>query len=149
MTVRLAADADVEALVALINRAFEVERRFLDAERTDPADVRAHLAGGEFLILEEDGAPVGCVYLEREGARAYFGMLAVEPGRQKAGVGGRLVDAAEARARAFGCAIMEIRIVSLRDELFPYYRTRGYAETGETVPFPAARAHFVVMRKAL
>jgi len=48
---------------------------------------------------------------------------------------------------------MDILIVNLRTELPPYYRKRGYVETG-TAPFPASTpttmpCHFVRMSKAL
>lgn len=154
--VRQATSADVDMMVAVINAAFVVEAPIIRGPRTDAADVSARLASGEFLLLEEEGAPIGCVYLEHAGPRAFFGMLAVDPGRQQGGLGRRLVEAAEARARAYGCTFMEIKIVSVREELFPYYRRLGYAETGETARFsPEAEkllrtpCHFVTMRKEL
>ena len=156
MIVRPATADDADAIVRVTNLAFEVEKGFIHGERTDRDDVLAHMRRGEFLVLEDGGALVGCVYLEHEGARAYFGMLSIDPARQGGGFGRTLVEAAEARGREQGCSIMEIRIVSLRDELFPYYRRLGYAETGETAPFSPEAAHllkqpchFVMMRKAL
>ena len=156
MVVRRAGLEDVEAMVRIINAAFEEERWFIDAPRTDRDDVLAHMKSGEFLVGEEDGAVVGCVYLEVDGRRGYFGMLAVDPDRQGGGRGRRLIDAVEERARERGCAFMDIRIANLREELFPYYRGLSYLETGETAPFAAEVAHllkrpchFVTMRKPL
>ena len=58
-------------------------------------------------------------------ARAYFGMLAVAPAAQGRGLGRALIEAAEAHARREGAGAMDIRVVSLRTELFPFYRRFG------------------------
>ena len=92
------------------------------------------------------------IYIEVRGARGYFGMLSVDPARQKAGIGRILVDSAEAHFRAAGCQAVDIKIVHLRSELPPYYRALGYVETG-TAPFVddnlKQEAHFVIMSKPL
>jgi GNAT superfamily N-acetyltransferase len=77
----------------------------------------------------------------------------VDPARQHRGLGRRLIDEAENHARAGGCRIMDLRIVSVREELPPFYRRLGYVETG-TAPFPAEiksklPCHFVLMSKPL
>ena len=87
------------------------------------------------------------------GDRAYFGMLSIDPARQRQGAGRRLIDAVEARARERGCRFMDIHIVNLREELPPYYRRLGYVESG-TLPFSeperASRpCFFIVMTKRL
>ena len=93
------------------------------------------------------------MYVELQGERAYFGLLAVDPARQHRGLGRRLIDEAENHARADGCHAMDLRIVNLREELPPFYRRLGYVETG-TAPFPEGiksklPCHFVVMCKPL
>src|SRR5262249_15002811 len=86
------------------------------------------------------------------GERGYFGMLSVDPARQKEGLGRRLVEIAEQRCRDAGCRIMELHAVNLRPELLPYYRRLGYVESG-TAPFTSERlkqpAHFIIMEKPL
>ena len=72
----------------------------------------------------------GCVYVELRGERGYFGLLAVEPSRQRRGLGGRLAQEAEEYARAAGCLVMDIMTVNVRTELPPIYRKMGYVETG-------------------
>jgi GNAT superfamily N-acetyltransferase len=144
---------DAEAIAALVNAAFRVERFFIDGDRTNPAQVRALLQTGAFLLAEADGALAGCVYVELRGERGYFGLLAVDPARQRSGLGARLVAAAEDYCHAAGCRVMEMQTVNLRAELPGFYRRLGYQETG-TAPFPAeARAklpcHFVKMAKPL
>jgi GNAT superfamily N-acetyltransferase len=150
---RGATAADAPALLALINRAFAVERFFLDADRLDAQGLQDRFRSGEFLLLEEDGAPVACAYLELRGADGYVGLLSVDPSRQGQGIGSRMMEAAEQHCRAAGCRHLDLRVVNLREELPPFYRQRGYVVTG-TSPFPADQpvrmaCHFIEMSKAL
>ncbi len=147
---RIAGPGDVSDLTRLINLAFRVERFFHDDDRLDDAEVRRRLDRGVFLI-EEDLA--GCVYVEQRGDRAYIGLLSVDPARQRNGLGKRLMAAAEMYSRERGCRFADLQIVNLREELPPFYRGLGYAETG-TEPFTSGVAttlpcHFVTMSKAL
>ena len=150
---RTATAADAVAVAALINAAFKVERFFIEGDRTNEDEVQAYMAKGTFLLAEQDGAPVGCVYVEECGDRGYFGLLAVHPARHGKGLGRSLIQAAEERFRRAGCRAVDIQVVDLRVELAPFYRRLGYVETG-TAPFPAeGRAtrpcHFIRMSKPL
>jgi len=150
---RTAGPADAGAITALINAAFQVERLFIDGNRTSEDEVRGYMAKGAFLIADEDGRPAGCVYTEQRGDRGYFGLLAVDPARHGKGLGRTLVEAAEERFRRAGCRAVDISVVDLRTELPPFYRRLGYVETG-TAPFPdpekATRpCHFILMSKTL
>ncbi len=113
---RTASSADAENIAALVNAAFRPERFFIDADRTNPDKVRALLEKGKFLLAEEAGKLVGSVYVELRGERGYFGLLAVDPARQRAGMGSGLVEAAEHYCRAAGCLFMDLTIVNLRKE---------------------------------
>jgi N-acetylglutamate synthase-like GNAT family acetyltransferase len=135
ITSRWAESADAETIARLVNAAFRPERFFIDADRTNPEKVRGLLQKGKFLLAEEAGTLVACVYVELRGDRGYFGLLAVDPARQRAGMGSRLIQAAEEHCRAAGCRCMDLTIVNLRKELPGYYRRRGYVENG-TLPFP-------------
>ena len=150
---RTARPADVGAVTAIINAAYQVERFFVDGDRTSEDEVRRYMAKGAFLVAEEDGRPAGCVYIEQRGDRGYFGLLAVDPAQHGKGLGRTLVEAAEERLRRAGCIAMDISVVDLRTELPPFYRRLGYVETG-TAPFPdpekATRpCHFILMSKPL
>jgi len=154
ITTRWAESADAEKIAHLVNTAFRPERFFIDADRTNPDKVRALLEKGKFLLAEEAGALVGCVCVELRGERGYFGLLAVDPARQRTGMGARLVEAAENYCRAAGCLFMDLTTVNLRKELPGYYRQRGYVENG-TLPFPDDQhppkmpCHLVKMSKPL
>lgn len=150
---RIAVDADAGDIVCLINAAFEVERFFLDSDRIAIHEVRTRLTTGRFILAEEDGALIGCVYIEPRSDRAYLGLLSVDPARQRRGIGKSLMTAAENHCRAAGCCFMDLKIVNLRQELPGFYRKLGYVETG-VEPFPAeARpklpCQFIVMSKRL
>ena len=157
-TCRRASERDIPALVQLINRAYEIEAFFVTGDRTDAAEVSGLFAAGDFIVLEvEPGAPlVGCVYIAaRPDARAYLGLLSVEPRAQKAGVGRRLVAAAEEHARGLGARVMDLVVVDLREELPVWYGKLGYRVSGEE-PIPEEKTDrftrpvkFVCMEKVL
>jgi ribosomal protein S18 acetylase RimI-like enzyme len=69
------------------------------------------------------------------------------------GLGRKLMDAAENYFREAGCRAIDLRIVSARTPLPPFYRHLGYLETG-TAPFapevPAkVPSHYILMSKPL
>lgn len=158
-TIRIATAEDREAIRRLVNQAFEVER-FLKKGGGDrlqgDGELEALFERGTFLVKAEDGKPVGCVYVEPRGERAYLGLLSIVPSRQGAGLGKQLNAAAEQYAREQGCRWMDLRVVSPRaDLLLPLYRRMGYVETG-TQEYPAVLVekmtipgHFILMEKAL
>lgn len=156
--IRAATVRDLDHIVALINAAFLVERFFIDGDRTNVEDVRRLLVSGTFLVEDKvrDGVAAGldaAIYVEPRGERAYLGLLAVAPDRQGQGVGRSMLDAAEAWCAAQGCRAIDIRVVSVRPELFPIYHGRGYVERG-TSPFPGEHSpklacHFIDMSKDL
>lgn len=132
--IRIASADDVEPLVQLINAAFVVEQPFIEGERIDPAGVRGCMERGKFLVAEDAVGLVGCVYVELRGERGYLGLLAVAPERQGAGLGRKLMAAAENHFRAAGCQAIDLRIISPRTPLPTFYEHMGYMLTG-TAPF--------------
>jgi N-acetylglutamate synthase-like GNAT family acetyltransferase len=92
---RLAEMRDVAAIVEIINAAFRVERFFIGRDRTDADSVRTLMATGQFILAEDSERLAGCVYVELRKERGYFGLLSVDPARQKSGLGTGLIAAAE------------------------------------------------------
>jgi len=152
-SIRDARSEDAPAIARLINAAFLVEKFFIERDRTNPAAILTLMQTGKFLLLEEGGALTGCIYMELRGERGYFGMLSIEPSLQGRGVGHRLVNAVEDHFRKVGCRFSDLKIVSVRPELYDLYRRWGYEVAG-TAPYddPSPTkmpVHFILMSKAL
>lgn len=151
------ADAREAIVIArTVNKAYRVEDFFKVGDRTDASEIASLLESDAFLVAEQgDGGIAGCVYVAIKEGRGYFGMLSVIPAHQGNGLGRRLVDAAEQYCAERGCVEMDLWVVNLRDELPPWYRKLGYAETGRA-PWPEAALHelsrpadFIIMSKTL
>lgn len=149
MDIRHAAAADIPALHALVHRCYRGdaaragwthEADLLGGQRTDADALREMVADPKqaILLAAEGGEALGCVHIADRGHRlAYLGLLSVDPARQAAGLGRRLIAAAEAEAAArFGATRIEMTVITQRSELVAYYHRRGYAPTGEERPFP-------------
>jgi ribosomal protein S18 acetylase RimI-like enzyme len=153
LNLRFAQREDVETLVRLINAAFRVEQPFIEGDRTNPDVVRAYMQKGKFLLAEDSGGLVGCVYVELRGDHGYLGLLGVDPPRQGTGLGRMLMAAAENYFREAGCHSIDLRIVSARTPLPAFYRRLGYVETS-TAPFAPdvpvkVPCHYILMSKSI
>lgn len=156
MVTRAATPDDVPSLVRLINHAYQVERFFIQGERTSVEDIQARLSRPDatFLVVDgPDGTLAGAIYVKVERDRGSFAMLSVCPHRQKSGLGSTLVSAAEDHCRAAGCLFLDLDVVNLRQELPAFYRRLGFAPCG-TAPFHDPQkltrpAHLILMTKPL
>ncbi|MGW0009341.1 GNAT family N-acetyltransferase [Streptomyces tendae] len=159
LTYRDATDADVDALVALIESAYRgdasragwtTEADILQGQRTDPQGVLEVVKAPDsrLLTVERDGRIVACCQLEHRGAHAYFGMFAVSPALQGAGLGKAIIAEAERQARAtWGVTEMHMTVISVREDLIAWYERRGYRRTGETTPFPYGDERFGIPQR--
>ena len=149
ISVRRALPADAAAVAELVNRAYEVERFFVDGDRTSAPEILELMQRGHFIVLEHSEGLAAAVFMDTTG---YLGMLSVDPAFQKLGLGTRLVRIVEALCEAVGCGGVHLRIINLREELARWDRSLGYVEVG-TSPYehrPVKQAcHFVEMRKSL
>lgn len=154
--IRTAQTREAEVIVEIVNEAYRVEDFFKVGDRTGTSEIAQLLAKDMFLVADDgDGGVAGCVYVAIKEGRGYFGMLSVVPQHQGNGLGRRLVDAAEQYCAERGCAELDLWVVDLREELPPWYRKLGYAETGRA-PWPedalhelSRPAHFIIMSKTL
>ncbi|MEV5911013.1 GNAT family N-acetyltransferase [Streptomyces sp. WAC 01325] len=157
---REATDADVDTLVALIESAYRgdssragwtTEADILEGQRTDPEGVLAVIKSSDsrLLTVERDGRVVACCQLEHRGTHAYFGMFAVSPALQGAGLGKVIIAEAERQAReTWGATEMHMTVISVRDDLIAWYERRGYRRTGRMTPFPYGDERFGIPQRA-
>lgn len=156
---RDATDADVDALVALIESAYRgessragwtTEADLLHGQRTDRQGVLEVIGSpaARMLTVEREGRIVACCQIEHRGAHAYFGMFAVSPPLQGAGLGKAVLAEAERRARAaWGVDEMHMTVISVREDLIAWYERRGYRRTGRMTPFPYGDERFGVPQR--
>src|SRR5882757_5727613 len=147
-TFRPATAADAPGIVALIESAYRgdssragwtTEADLIEGQRTDAGGVLAVIAKPDSrLVLVENGdGLVACCQLEHREDHAYFGMFAVRPGLQGAGLGKAVLTEAERFAyEKWGVAEMRMTVITAREDLVAWYVRRGYERTGQTSPFP-------------
>jgi GNAT superfamily N-acetyltransferase len=157
---RVATEADIPAVVALVESAYRgdvskqgwtTEADMLDGQRTDPVSVASLLLAPNSCVLLalRDSDLLGCAHVEGHDGVGYFGMFAVSPLAQGAGVGAALLAEAERVARSdYGCAIMTMTVISIRSELIAFYVRRGYKATGQTKAFPYDDPRFGIPKRA-
>ncbi|WP_371596875.1 GNAT family N-acetyltransferase [Streptomyces sp. NBC_00564] len=159
LTFRDATDSDVDALVALIESAYRgdssragwtTEADILEGQRIDPEGVLAVIKSPDsrLLTVERDDSVVACCQLEHRGDHAYFGMFAVSPALQGAGLGKVIIAEAERHAReTWGVEEMHMTVISVREDLIAWYERRGYRRTGRMTPFPYGDERFGVPQR--
>jgi len=145
---------DVPALVTLIDSAYRgdasragwtTEADMLEGQRTDPDGVLTVIEKPDSRLITgwSGDELVACCQLEHRGAHVYFGMFAVRPTLQGAGLGKVVIAEAERFARdEWEAAEMHMTVISLREELIAWYIRRGYTRTGEMSPFPYGDERF-------
>ena len=149
MPVSVAGLADVPVLVELINSAYRgeaskkgwtTEAGLLQGElRTDVPTLSSMINRPGAIILKyttTGNRITGSVFLEKQERGLYLGMLTVSPLLQGAGIGKKLMQAAEQYARENHCGCIFMNVISVRHELVAWYERQGYHKTGETKPLP-------------
>ena len=153
MKTRPATAADGPAITRLINTAFEVERFFIPNDRINLESVNRYMDTGCYLLAEDESGLCGLIYFEIRGIRGYFGMLSVRPDLQGRGLARMLIHEVEKYLYNAQCRYLDIQIVDIRKELFPFYTKLGFVETG-IEPFVKSDialmpCHFINMTKPL
>ncbi|GGQ52007.1 GNAT family N-acetyltransferase [Streptomyces althioticus] len=159
LTFRDATAADVDALVELIESAYRgessrtgwtTEADILHGQRTDREGVLevVEAPDSRLLTVEREGRIVACCQLEHRGDNAYFGMFAVSPALQGAGLGRTVIAEAERQARErWGVTEMHMTVITVREDLIAWYERRGYRRTGRTTPFPYGDERFGIPQR--
>lgn len=133
LQLRLAVASDVDALVRLLHRSWEtawapfvpaaVTERYY-ARRVAELFVEAHRREIVVATAVDDGALIGLVHGESDFVTA----LHVDPGRKRRGIGGTLMDRAEADIAARGYATARLKTDDFNHPAQSFYRRRGFVE---------------------
>lgn len=144
----IATENDIPALNALLNSAYrgEASRKGWTTEahliagetRTDENDLRGVIRKPGSVILKytnEINQLIGCVNLQKHGDRLYLGMFSVSPEAQGAGIGKKILLAAEQHALNVDSKSIYMHVISLRTDIIEWYTRHGYVDSGNSKPF--------------
>ncbi|NYF80946.1 GNAT family N-acetyltransferase [Granulicella arctica] len=122
---------DLEALVALDEVCFAPEFLFDRPSMRRFAETRNAVT---VLAEVDEGSLAGFViaHLERmvSGVRGYVITLDVAPEHRRAGLAGRLMQAAEDRVSAAGARSMDLHVFAENEAAIRFYEGRGYTRSG-------------------
>jgi amino-acid N-acetyltransferase len=129
--VRKARKRDVRSIEQLIHTSVESEE-LLPRSR---ADIEREL--DDFFIFEVDRNPVACVALHVYPAEGVgeLACLCVRPSHEHQGIGRRMVQYVEDRARELGLAVL----LALSTQAFNFFRSKAGFADGTPEDLPAAR----------
>lgn len=158
---REATAADAKDILTITNDAFVADAFFKKMqyhERFDPATVDEMLAAENSVFLlavsknptdAEAGGVVGSIFLhwdiQEEGAMksvtGKFSAVSVPTAFEKRGIGRALVAAAETKIRSIASSLasdgalvtsqLQMGVINLREDLFPWYKKQGFSVCGE------------------
>ena len=144
--IRLIEETDcLKALTNLIHRAYrplaEMGLRYWSTHQT-VEDTRQRISLGDCYVATEDEQIVGTIVLRRPDTHAQhpwyerpevtsFNQFAVDPEYQGRGVGAKLLDWVEQRARELGMEELACDTAEGAQHLIEMYQRRGYREVGK------------------
>lgn len=133
VTIRVFAEADTEAVLALWREAFP---EYNDASRPhrNPRLSIANKLGTQpelfFVAIRNDGdvegAIVGTAMAGYDGHRGWLYSVAVAPQARRLGLGTRLVRHAESALAAMGCLKLNLQVLTDKAEVLAFYERLGY-----------------------
>jgi GNAT superfamily N-acetyltransferase len=132
--IRKAAPSDAASLASLLN-----ELGYTTSEHQARARLaKLHAEPRTSVLVAENaaGEVVGLAgvraenLLERDRPAARLIALVVAERQRRRGIARKLVDAAEAEARAFGCTRIVLTTADRRDDAHAFYVAAGYEQTG-------------------
>jgi len=155
-TFRPATPADLNAVIDLVTSAYRgessragwtTEADFLEGNRIDPEILRDDMLRPRSRVIlaehTDNRQLIACAHIAEDDGAGYFGMFAVSPTLQDAGIGKALLAEAERVVRdEWQLPQMCMLVIDLRGELIAFYQRRGYHRTGRYTAFPYGDARF-------
>jgi RimJ/RimL family protein N-acetyltransferase/GNAT superfamily N-acetyltransferase len=128
---RLAGPDDLDALGHLQRTAFAENRALLGAEPLPLIfDYAQALGTYETWLMEEGAEPVGALMLDPRSDHLHLWSLATHPKVRRSGLGARLLEAAEVRARALGLSQLRLVTGEKLTGNVRWYHRHGYVIEG-------------------
>ncbi len=129
--IRRALKKDIPELLKLIQPSVESE----ELVRRSRASIEKNLA--DYFLYEIDRNPVGCVALHAypEHGKGEVACLCVKPSHENQGIGRKLLQFAENRARELGLQAL----LALSTQAFTYFQSKGGFAEGGPEDLPPAR----------
>jgi GNAT superfamily N-acetyltransferase len=153
LTVREAHAGDADLLRGLLRRAFGQYEGRLDppsgVESETSASLVERIRRGGALVCDADGVAVGCAFYEPGAGFLYVGRFGVVPEHRGAGIGVRLLEAAERRAPDYGFTRVRLNVRTALEGLRAYYQAHGYAPIAYHAHAGYASPTYVEMEKDL
>ncbi len=129
--IRPAKKKDVRAIHRLTQKAVDAE----ELVKRTRADIEKNV--GDYYIFEIDKNPVACVALHSyaEQRQGELASLYVDPSHENQGIGRKLIQFVENKARESGLA----ELITLSTQTFTYFQSKGGFGEGTPDDLPAAR----------
>ena len=146
-SIRTAVPSDAEAIAACVTAAYE---KYIAAMGKPPGpmldDYAGVIARHRVFVVDGEATITGVLVLKQEAGGLLLDNVAVHPGMQGKGLGGMLIDFAEAEAARLGYPALDLYTHELMTDNIALYHARGYIETERREERGYAR---VYMRKVL
>ena len=145
---------DWAALLRLIQTSFAYMEGRIDPpssmHRLTTADVARRAREGEIWVIEEEpGRPVACVFLTPRDDALYIGKLTVALAWRGKGLARSLIETAQTRARELGLPLLELQSRIELVENHAAFASMGFVLTGETAHPGFDRPTSLTFRKQL
>ncbi|MXP64111.1 N-acetyltransferase [Roseomonas sp. M0104] len=128
-TIRLARPGEAPLLAAIVEQAYA---HYVPAIGRRPApmddDYAARIAAGEAWVLEAEGGLAGLLVLEARPGHLWLDNIAVDPARQHAGTGRRLMRFVAEEALRRGLPEIRLLTNALMTRNLDFYRRLGFME---------------------
>lgn len=139
--------ANVSEITNLVNSAYRgetskkgwtTEANILEGTRITENELIEILQDSKntFLVYQENNKIIGTVLLTNKKIELYLGMLTISPELQNAGLGKKLLQAAEDFAHSLNLPKIVMTVITIRYELIAWYQRNGYVDSGKREPFP-------------